>query len=151
ELGGVEPFEVYVHPKVHAAVLRCLDNARIRISKCSVLSSHSDVDGSIRLADAIDEPSPAHAGAVFVALIHAVVQPKKGQHFAIHALLTEGFGDQVNALYIVHGHHALHRHVGIHRDFLADLFLHRVGSATGDDVRHDADFHQTLNAELSSF
>ena len=62
--------------------------------------------------------------------------------------VAQRFGDQVDALDVVHRDDALHRHVGVHRDLLADLLLHRVGGAAGDDVRHDADFHQPLDAEL---
>ena len=91
---------------------------------------------------------PLHAGLVFVALVDAVVQVQQREHFAVDAGLAQRLGDQVDALDVVHREDALHRHVGVHRDLLADLLLDRVGRAAGDDVGHDAHFHQPLDAEL---
>ena len=55
-----------------------------------------------------------YAGLVFLALVDAVVQVEQGQDFTVHAGATQGVGDEVDALDVVHAHHAPHRHVGVH-------------------------------------
>src|ERR1019366_1318135 len=144
---GVEPFDVDVDTQMHAAMLDGFDDAGVGVADERVFAGDGQRDIFLRLADAVDEPSPVHAGLVFVALIDAVVELEEREDFAVHAGFAQGFGDGVDALDIVHGHDALHGHVGVHGNFLANLFAHGIGGAAGDDVRHDSDFHQSLDPE----
>src|SRR5262249_45572757 len=135
--GGVQPLDVDVDAQVHAAVLARFHDAGVGIAQRGVFSGDGDGDVFLRLADAIDEPAPPDARLVFALLIDAVVQVEQAEDFAIEPDVAQGFGDRVDALHIVHGDDALHRHVGVHRDLLADRFLDRPAGAAGDQVRHD--------------
>ncbi len=145
---GVDPVEVDVDPQMHAAMLGGFDDGRVGIAKRRVFSGDGDGDLFPRLSDAVDKPSPVEAGLIFLGLIDAIVKVQEGQDFAIHPGVAQGLGNRVDAVDIVHGHDALHRHVGVHRNLFADFFLDGIRSAAGDDVGHDADFHQALDPEL---
>src|SRR5688572_8967626 len=146
--GRVDPLQVDVAVEVDATVLDGLDDAGVGVAEGGVLAGDSDRDVLLRLADLLDEPAPLEALGVLVPLVHALVQVEQRQHLAVHPGLAERFGDEVNALQVVHGEDPAHRDVRVHRDLLADLLRHGVGGAAGDQVRHDADFHQPLDAEL---
>src|SRR5690606_25262921 len=92
----------------------------------------------LRPGELLHVAAPRHAGFVLVHLVHAVVDIQDGQHFTVHAGSAQGIGHHVDALKIVHGEDALHRHVGVHADLLANLLTHGVAGPAGQDVGHDA-------------
>src|SRR5688572_32136736 len=78
-----------------------LDNAGVGVAEGGVFAGDGDRDILIRLADAIDEPSPLDAVLILRSLIDAVVNVEQREHLAIKAHFAQRVGDEIDRFDIV--------------------------------------------------
>ena len=149
DLCRVDPLHISLHGQVRGGMLDGLVDRGIGVSEGGVLAQDPQSNFVFPgRGDLIDVFHPDDSGPVFMLGIHARVQVEYGKHLPVEPLRAECFGDGIDRFPVVHGEHAVHRHVGEHRNFLPDGLGGGVSGTTGYDRGLDARFHESLDAEL---